>query len=186
VTSKRPQLLLVIMGVSGCGKSTFASAISAALGLSMVDGDDLHAPESVAKMQAGIALNDADRWPWLDRIAHTLAANSSSGENSQGKVVACSALKRAYRDRIRAALPQVTFVFLDGDSELIRRRMASRTGHFMQPELLDSQLRTLERPAPDETDVITVSVDQSVDAMVLSLTGALQSARQAAASLSTN
>jgi gluconokinase len=174
------------MGVSGCGKSTFASAISAALGLSMVDGDDLHAPESVAKMQAGIALNDADRWPWLDRIAHTLAVNSSSGGSSQGKVVACSALKRAYRDRIRAALPQVTFVFLDGDSELIRRRMASRTGHFMQPELLDSQLRTLERPAPDETDVVTVSVDQSVEAMVLSLTEALQSARQSAASLSTN
>lgn len=140
----------------------------------MVDGDDLHAPESVAKMQAGIALNDADRWPWLDRIAHTLAANTGSAGSGQGKVVACSALKRAYRDRIRRSLPNVSFVFLDGDSELIRSRMASRTGHFMQLELLDSQLRTLERPTPDERDVLTINIDQPIGAMVASVARALQ------------
>ena len=159
-------MLLVVMGVSGCGKSTFSQAIGDALGLQVADGDDFHAPQSVSKMQAGIALDDDDRWPWLDRIASYLAAGLEANPLGSGRVIACSALKRAYRDRIRSTAAQVKFIFLDGDAELIRRRMNSRIGHFMSIDLLDDQLRTLERPAPDETDVITVDMAQPIAQMV--------------------
>lgn len=165
VTGKVP-LLLLVMGVSGSGKTTLASALGAALGLHMIDGDDLHSAENVAKMQSGIALDDADRWPWLDRIADYLGSNALPGGFEQGKVVACSALKRAYRDRIRHAQPGVRFIFLDGASELIRGRMALRQGHFMQLDMLESQLRTLERPAADEVDVVTLNTSESVDSLV--------------------
>ena len=167
-------LLLVVMGVSGSGKSTLAKALGGTLGLHMVDGDDLHCAESVTKMQAGIALDDADRWPWLDRIASYLSASTARSGDQPGKVVACSALKRAYRDRIRVALPEVHFIFLDGDSELIRSRMALRQGHFMRLELLDSQLRTLERPAIDEKNVTFVDTKYSVEQLVAQVTAALR------------
>jgi gluconokinase len=171
-------MLLVVMGVSGCGKSTFSQAIGDALGLQVADGDDFHAPESVAKMQAGVALDDADRWPWLDRIAAHLAASSGDHANpadrETGRVIACSALKRAYRDRIRNSLPQVKFIFLDGDAELIRSRLALRTGHFMHPALLADQLRTLERPAADEADVITIDMAQPIAQMVAQVVAALR------------
>jgi gluconokinase len=159
-------MLLVVMGVSGCGKSTFSKAIGDALGLRVADGDDLHAPESVAKMQAGIALDDDDRWPWLDRIAAFLAQGLDADAAEPGRVISCSALKRAYRDRIRNTLPQVKFIFLDGDADLIRSRMRERTGHFMPPGLLDDQLRTLQRPGSDEADVITVNLAQPLAQMV--------------------
>lgn len=163
-------MLLVVMGVSGCGKSTFSQALGDALGLQVADGDDFHAPQSVAKMQAGIALEDADRWPWLDRIAAYLASGHESSElgatHEAGRVIACSALKRAYRDCIRNALPEVKFIFLDGDVELIKRRMGQRTGHFMPPGLLDDQLRTLQRPGADETGVITLNMAQPIAQMV--------------------
>jgi gluconokinase len=165
--------LLVVMGVSGAGKSTFTHAISDALDLSAMDGDDLHSRESVAKMQSGLALEDADRWPWLDRVALYLAEGVGQNTCETGRVVACSALKRVYRDRIRRVLPSVQFIFLDGDKALIHSRMAARKGHFMQPELLDSQLRTLERPSDDEKDVITVDaalpIDQLVQQVILQL-----------------
>ena len=122
-----------------------------------MDGDDLHAPESVTKMRSGIALDDVDRWPWLDRIGQYL-----SQPHTHGRVVACSALKRAYRDRIREQAGDVCFVFLDGDFALIEKRMRQRVGHYMQPGLLDSQLQTLEKPSTDESDVITLSIDQPV------------------------
>jgi gluconokinase len=154
---------IVVMGVSGCGKSTVASALAHDLALDMTDGDDLHLPASVDKMRAGIALEDADRWPWLDRIGHHLAQVSTQG---RGRVVACSALKRDYRDRIRHLAPKVRFVFLHGSAELIRERMSQRQGHYMPPELLDSQLRTLQVPTADELDVITVSIAQPLDALV--------------------
>jgi gluconokinase len=179
MTEQKP-LLLVVMGVSSSGKSTLAKALADVLDLRMMDGDDLHSKESVRKMQAGIALDDADRWPWLDRIASYLASSDQPGTLEAGKVVACSALKRAYRDRIRGALPDVHFIFLDGDSELIRSRMASRQGHFMQLELLDSQLRTLERPAPDEHDVIRVDTALSVAQIVKEVTAALHAKHNAA------
>lgn len=160
---------LIVMGVSGCGKSTMASALGQRLGLDMVDGDDLHLPESVAKMRAGIALEDADRWPWLDRIGHYLAQ-----AEGHGRVVACSALKRVYRDRIRAQAGDVCFVFLDGDFELIDQRMRQRVGHYMQPGLLDSQFRTLETPQADETDVIRLPITEPVQDMVARALAALQ------------
>ncbi|PUE26497.1 gluconokinase [Limnohabitans sp. Jir72] len=160
---------LIVMGVSGCGKSTMAAALSQSLGLEMVDGDDLHAPESVAKMRSGIALQDADRWPWLDRIGAYL-----SQPHPQGRVVACSALKRAYRDRIREQAGDVCFVFLDGDFELIDQRMRQRVGHYMQPGLLDSQFSTLEIPQADEPDVIRLPITEPVHDMVTQALAALQ------------
>jgi len=162
-------LRLIVMGVSGCGKSTMATALAAQLGLDMVDGDDLHLTESVAKMRSGIALDDADRWPWLDRIGDYLSA-----PHAQGRVVACSALKRVYRDRIRAQAGDVCFVFLDGDFTLIEKRMRQRVGHYMQPGLLDSQFRTLEKPQADETDVIHLPITEPVQAMVEQALQALQ------------
>lgn len=160
---------LIVMGVSGCGKSTLAAALGQRLGLTMVDGDDLHLSESVAKMRAGIALEDADRWPWLDRIGACLAQ-----ADAPGRVVACSALKRAYRDRIRAQAGEVCFVFLDGTFELIDQRMRQRVGHYMQPGLLDSQFRTLEKPQADETDVIHLPITAPVEHMVTQALQALQ------------
>jgi carbohydrate kinase (thermoresistant glucokinase family) len=156
-------LRLIVMGVSGCGKSTMAAALSERLGLDMVDGDDLHLPESVAKMRSGIALQDADRWPWLDQIGHYLA---DSKEGTPGRVVACSALRRAYRDRIRAQAGQVCFLFLHGDHALIAQRMHQRVGHYMQASLLDSQFQTLETPGPQETDVITLDIAEQVADLV--------------------
>ena len=168
-------LRLIVMGVSGCGKSTMATALGERLGLDMADGDDLHLPESVAKMRAGVALEDADRWPWLDRIGAYL-----SQPHPQGRVVACSALKRAYRDRIRAQAGDVYFVFLDGDFALIEQRMRQRVGHYMQPGLLDSQFRTLEIPQADETDVIRLSITETVQDMVAQALQALQTRLQPA------
>jgi gluconokinase len=162
-------LRLIVMGVSGCGKSTMAAALGERLGLHMVDGDDLHLTESVAKMRAGIALEDADRWPWLDRIGDYLTQ-----PHPQGRVVACSALKRVYRDRIRAQAGEVCFVFLDGDFDLIEQRMRQRPGHYMPAGLLDSQFRTLEKPQADETDVIRLPITEPVQDMVAQALAALQ------------
>jgi gluconokinase len=152
--SLAPQI--VVMGVSGSGKSTLAGRLASSLGLHMVDGDDLHLPESVAKMAAGIPLEDADRWPWLDRIGQYL--REAAEHPAHGRIVACSALKRVYRDHIRLLAPSVRFVFLDGEPELIRQRIARRTGHYMRADLLASQLQTLERPQEDESDVITLDI----------------------------
>lgn len=152
-------LRLVVMGVSGCGKTTLSQALAAALGLRAVDGDDLHLPESVRKMSAGIALTDDDRWPWLDRVAATLDSHRD-GDPPSGHVVACSALRRAYRDHLRERVPGLRFVFLDGDAALLHQRMAQRAGHFMQLQLLESQLNTLERPGKNEDDVLTLQADQ--------------------------
>ncbi|WP_300556387.1 gluconokinase [Limnohabitans sp. Rim8] len=163
-------LRLIVMGVSGCGKSTMASALGERMGLEMVDGDDLHLPESVAKMRSGIALQDADRWPWLDRIGHYLAQ-----AQEPGRVVACSALKRVYRERIREQAGDVCFVFLDGDFDLIQQRMRQRVGHYMQPGLLDSQFLTLEKPRADETDVIRLPITEPIQDMVAQALQALHS-----------
>ena len=133
---------VVVMGVSGSGKTTVGAALADALGLAFVDGDSLHPAANVAKMEAGIPLDDADRAPWLDAIGAVLAAGPV--------VIACSALKRAYRDRLRAAAPRLQLVFLDGSPALLAARMAARPGHFMPTTLLDSQLATLERPGADE------------------------------------
>jgi gluconokinase len=149
---------VVIMGVSGCGKSSVGAGLAARLGLNYRDGDDLHPPENVAKMRAGMPLTDADRWPWLDRVGQVLLAEAPV-------IVGCSALKRAYRDRIRtAAGGPVTFVHLAGSQEVIAARMALRQGHYMPLSLLDSQFAALEPPAAEEA--ITVSIDQPLEALV--------------------
>ncbi|MCY1667709.1 gluconokinase [Rhizobium sp. SL86] len=145
-------LRLVIMGVAGCGKSSVGAALSEQLDIPYRDGDDLHSTEAVEKMRAGIPLDDDDRWPWLDRIADTLRSEAPL-------IIGCSALRRVYRDRIRAgAGGEVTFVHLAGDRDLIASRMASRAGHYMPLSLLDSQFATLEKPGPDEA--IEVTIDQ--------------------------
>ncbi len=160
---------LVVMGVSGCGKSTLAAALGAHLGLDMADGDDLHLPQSVAKMRCGIALDDADRWPWLERIGAYLTQ-----PHPQGRVVACSALKRAYRDHIRQRAGAVSFVFLNGDFDLIEQRMRQRVGHYMQSGLLASQFQTLELPQADEPDVINLPIAASVMGLAQQALKALQ------------
>lgn len=136
------------MGVSGCGKSTLAADLAADLAAPAFEGDDFHSPESVAKMRAGQALDDADRWPWLDRLG---AAIGAAVRGRGIAVAACSALKRSYRERLeQAAGVPLAFVLLEGDAGEIAPRLAQRTGHYMSPTLLDSQFAILERPAPDE------------------------------------
>lgn len=137
----------VVMGVAGSGKSVVGAAFARALGIPFLDADDLHPAENVARMRAGIPLTDADRAGWLDAIAGRLATAARDG---RGLVVACSALKRAYRDRLRAAAPDLRVVHLRGERALIAARLAARRGHFIPAALLDSQLATLEEPAPDE------------------------------------
>ncbi|MCE9657300.1 MAG: gluconokinase [Burkholderiales bacterium] len=153
------------MGVSGSGKSTVAAGIAAALGLHFIDGDGLHSPESVARMQAGTPLTDADRWPWLGRIAGRLADELQS---PRGIVIACSALRRAYRDRIRVGAPGVRFVFLDGPADIIRARMAGRSGHYMPESLLASQLATLEPPGAEEGDAQRFDIAAPPEAVIAS------------------
>ena len=151
------------MGVSGSGKSTVGAGIADALGLGFVDGDTLHAAESVARMAAGHPLRDQDRWPWLDRIGSRLADLSAA---PRGLVIACSALKRIYRDRIRAAASGVRFVYLSGPADLIAARMAGRSDHYMPPALLASQLQTLEPPGADEPDALRFDIVMPVAEIV--------------------
>ena len=153
---------LVVMGVSGSGKSTIAEQLAARLGWRYVDGDLFHPPANVAKMSAGHPLTDEDRWPWLRAIAAEIDRLAAAGERA---VVACSALKRAYRDILVHGRDDVRIVFLDGTKDLIAKRLAARKGHFMPPGLLDSQFRTLEPPQASERPV-TVSIDASVDGIV--------------------
>ncbi|MCF8160167.1 MAG: gluconokinase [Polaromonas sp.] len=167
-----PQIV-VIMGVSGCGKSAVATGVARQFGWRAVDADDLHTPEAVAKMRAGQGLSDDDRAPWLDRVGALLAAGCAA---QVGLLVACSALRRSYRDRLRTACPSVQFLFLDGDRAVIETRMAQRRDHYMPTSLLESQLRTLERPAPDETDVMRVNIDQPLDTLVQQACAALRHA----------
>ncbi|WP_062529706.1 gluconokinase [Demequina rhizosphaerae] len=138
--------LLVVMGPSATGKSTVGAALAAALGVPFVDGDDLHPAANVAKMAAGVPLEDADRWPWLDSVGRTLDDAAGTG----GVVVACSALKRAYRDRIRAVAPAARFVELAITEEEAVRRSSTRADHFMPPALVASQFATLEVLGGDE------------------------------------
>lgn len=140
-------LRLVVMGVSGCGKSSIGRQLALALGLDFIEGDDLHPPHNVALMAAGTPLTDADRADWLAGIATRLGAAHSAG---CGLVVACSALKRSYRDLLRARCPGLRFIHLHGTPDQLRQRLKARTGHYMPPSLLDSQLATLEPPDADE------------------------------------
>ena len=156
----QPAPLLVVMGVSGSGKSTVGAALAQRLRVPFVDGDDLHPPANIAKMSAGQALDDHDRHPWLEAIGEWLAAHDEGGG-----VVSCSALKRKYRDQLRHHAHRVEFVHLHGTRDVIAARQATRPGHFMPASLLTSQFATLEPLAPDEHGLV-VDVSQSIDAIV--------------------
>ena len=161
----------VVMGVSGCGKTSVGQAIAAYLGVDFVEGDALHPPENIAKMSQGIPLTDNDRFPWLDLIGDRIAR--AQAEN-KGLVVSCSALRRIYRDRLRGfAKGQLTFVYLSGSLELLAPRMAARKGHFMPTSLLESQLATLEVPT-GEPGVLTVDIAGSQAQVIAASINALK------------
>ena len=155
-----PPPLVVVMGVSGSGKSTVGAALAQRLRVQVADADDFHPQANIDKMTAGHALNDDDRHPWLESIGEWLAEHGETGG-----AMSCSALKRKYRDQLRGHAPRTEFLLLQGSLEVITRRQASRPGHFMPASLLQSQFDTLEPLAPDENGVV-VDVDQSIDAIV--------------------
>ena len=152
--------LVVVMGVSGSGKSTVGAALAQRLRVPFADADDFHPPANIAKMTAGHALDDQDRHPWLEAVGEWLAEH-----DQDGGVMTCSALKHSYRDQLRHHEPRIEILHLDGSREVIARRQASRPGHFMPASLLDSQFATLEPLTPEEHGLV-VDVDQSVDAIV--------------------
>jgi gluconokinase len=150
------------MGVSGCGKSSVAGKLADRMGWAFAEADTFHSRENVEKMRNGIPLTDADRWPWLDAIAHWIDANRAAGRDC---VVACSALRRAYRERLAGGHDDVRFVYLRGDYDLIASRLSGRTGHYMPVSLLASQFKTLEEPASDE-NALVLSIDEPVERLV--------------------
>lgn len=158
----------VVMGVSGCGKSSVGTAVAEKLGIGYIDGDDLHPTENIAKMSRGEPLTDSDRVPWLVRVGQRLA------EIDGPVIIGCSALKRAYREIIRdKAGEPVCFLHLEGSRETLFERMANRSGHFMPVALLESQLATLEPPGLEET-VITADIEQPFDQLVDALVATIR------------
>ncbi|MEU4880371.1 gluconokinase [Streptomyces althioticus] len=160
--------VVVVMGVAGTGKTTIGPLLAARLGVPYAEGDDFHPQSNIAKMSAGTPLTDDDRWPWLDAIGDWAQEHAGLGG-----VVSCSALKRSYRDRLRAAAPGVVFVHLTGDRALIEDRMSHRQGHFMPTALLDSQFATLQPLEPDEAGVavnVTGSPEEITERAATALT----------------
>jgi len=159
--------LIVVMGVSGCGKTTVGQALAQQLDCPFYDGDDFHPPQNVAKMANGIPLNDDDRHPWLARLHDLLAEHESRGERA---VLACSALKKKYRDQLRAGNENVLFVYLHGDFDTIWQRMQTRAGHYMKAGMLQSQFGSLEAPTSDDTMWVDIanSVTQIVTTIIQS------------------
>ncbi|MEW9871623.1 gluconokinase [Arthrobacter sp. HS15c] len=160
LTTQPQRHRIVVMGVSGCGKTTIGDLVARELGVPFLDGDSLHPVDNVAKMAAGTPLTDEDRWPWLATVGSELAAAGNGG-----LVLACSALRRSYRDAIRAQAPDTVFLHLHGSKEVLRARTEGRTGHFMPPALLDSQLATLE-PLDDDEAGIVVDIEAPVQEVV--------------------
>lgn len=167
--SFEPPRALIVMGVSGSGKSTIAARLAERLSWTFEDGDRFHPAGNVAKMSAGQPLTDEDRWPWLQAIADEIDRVGQAGAHA---VIACSALKRAYRNVLVRDRRDVRIVFLKGTQPLIADRLARRKGHFMPPGLLESQFATLEPPAADE-NAITVSIDAAVDTIIEDIVGQL-------------
>jgi gluconokinase len=151
-----------MMGVSGSGKSTIADKLAERIGWRSVDGDKFHPASNIAKMSAGHPLTDEDRWPWLKAIAAEIDRSCKTGEKA---VIACSALKRSYREILVHGRNDVRIIYLDGSQQLIAERLARRRGHFMPPGLLESQFKTLEPPDQSENPV-TVSIDSAPDDIV--------------------
>jgi gluconokinase len=172
-TPHEPQdgIAIVVMGVAGSGKSSVGGALAKRLGLPFRDADEFHPKANIAKMSAGIPLTDADRWPWLDAIGKAL------GKSGGHLIVACSALRRSYRDRLlHAAGRPLIFLWLDGSKATIAARMKRRRHHFMPASLLDSQFATLEPPGPDEP-AVRVSIEPPLDQVVAAALAALPPAR---------
>jgi gluconokinase len=159
--------VVILMGVSGSGKSTIGRRLAEDLGWQFLEGDDFHAPESLDKMRHGVALNDQDRGPWIEVLREVIRQISVT---EQRAVIACSALKAAYRDRLTMGVPHVALVYLRGGPDLIRQRLQLRTGHFMKVGLLESQFLTLEEPQ----NVPVVDVDLSPDVIVHRIKKVLQ------------
>jgi gluconokinase len=165
-----PTTTVVIMGVSGSGKTTVAMALAHQLGWDFAEGDAFHPDENVRRMRSGHALDDEDRWPWLRRLAEWIGARERQGVSA---VLTCSALKRSYRDLLRDGHPSVWFAFLAVDREVLLDRVVRRSGHYMPPSLLDSQLETLEPLQPDEPGV-TLDADRPGEEVVAALIAALR------------
>lgn len=159
-------VILVVMGVSGSGKSAIAAPLAHRLGWAFEEGDDLHPPHNIAKMASGHPLDDADRRPWLDAIGAWIDARLAEGRSG---IVTCSALKRIYRTRLRQDRPEVRFLFLRADEAVLARRIEHRQGHFMPSSLLHSQFETLEEPGADEPVLVVDVADRSVGAIVADL-----------------
>jgi gluconokinase len=154
-------VIVIIFGVSGAGKTTIGKLLAHELGWRFYEADDFHSPTNIEKMHRGVPLRDEDRWPWLDNLRELIKRCVESGENA---VLACSALKRAYRQRLDVS-GELKFVFLRGDYALIAKQLRHRRGHFMNPALLRSQFADLEEPKPDE-DVLTVELGRTSPELV--------------------
>lgn len=168
-TQPAPQPSILVMGVSGSGKSTIGALLAERTGAAFIDADGLHPKENIEKMVAGIPLTDADRWPWLGLVAERITEFRVAGEPA---IIGCSALKRAYRDLLRAADPRLRLVYLRGSRDELVQRLADRLGHFFPPQLLDAQLAALEEPTVDERPIV-VSIGQSQAAIVSQILVAL-------------
>ncbi len=159
---------IIVMGVTSCGKTSVGEKLAEGLDAPFIEGDSLHPPANIAKMSGGTALNDDDRWPWLQKIGEALQGNKA-------KVASCSSLKKAYREKLSMAAGRpVTFIYLHGSRDLLAARIAARKDHFMPPSLLDSQLATLEPPGQDENALnynICLPVDEIVSRALAQLTG---------------
>lgn len=162
-------MIVVLWGVSGCGKTTIGRFLAAQLACEFFDADDFHPPSNIEKMRKGVPLSDEDRWPWLDRIADILRATVVADRRA---VLACSALRRAYRERIKVDDTQIRFIHLKGDFELIAARLASREHAFMNPKLLQSQFDTLETCAGD----VSVDIAAEPDSVCQAISALLETA----------
>ena len=154
---------IILMGVSGTGKTTVGQALAQALGAKFIDGDDLHPRQNIVKMAASQPLEDSDRQPWLERIGDVIF---SLGQKNESGVLVCSALKKRYRDQLRAGNPHLRFLWLTGDYECILQRMQQRKGHFMPEALLRSQFAALETPDASEGDIVAVDIAPDVATIV--------------------
>jgi gluconokinase len=160
-------MIVVLMGVSGCGKTTIGQILSEKLGWPLFDADEFHCAASIGKMRNGIPLEDADRWPWLDRMNAMLREREARGESV---LLACSALKQAYRDRLSKGTAEIRWIYLKGQFELIRERLEARKGHYMKAGLLESQFAALEEPE----DALSVDIDESPNSIADSILRRLQ------------